>query len=232
MGTTLRALATDYDGTIATEGIVPETTLAALGALKARDFKLALVTGRILTDLASIFPRLDLFDVVVAENGASLYQPSSRHEELLAPPPPPSLLAELRARGVPFVEGRVVVATWDPHGPAADAAVAASRARAHVELNKGAVMILPLGCDKGTGVRAAAPILGVSLDEVVAVGDAENDLPFFDRCGRAVAVANALPEVKRRADLVTSGARGRGVEELAALLLDGGLLRTRTTRHS
>jgi hydroxymethylpyrimidine pyrophosphatase-like HAD family hydrolase len=187
------------------------------------------VTGRILDDLASVFPRLDLFDVVVAENGATLHRPSSREETLLAPAAPAALAAELRARDVPFVEGRVVVATWDPHGPAAEAALRASKARAHVVRNKEAVMILPLGCDKATGLRAALPLLGVRLDEVVAVGDAENDLPFLEACGRAVAVSNALLEVKARVDLVTSGARGAGVEELVERLLRGDLPRARAT---
>jgi hypothetical protein len=229
MGTTLRALATDYDGTIATDGVVTPTTISALEELRSRGFKLALVTGRILDDLASVFPRLDLFDVVVAENGATLHRPSSREETLLAPAAPAALAAELRARDVPFVEGRVVVATWDPHGPAAEAALRASKARAHVVRNKEAVMILPLGCDKATGLRAALPLLGVRLDEVVAVGDAENDLPFLEACGRAVAVSNALLEVKARVDLVTSGARGAGVEELVERLLRGDLPRARAT---
>ena len=226
----LRALATDYDGTIATEGAVPESTIAALAELRTRGFGLALVTGRILADLATVFSRLDLFDVVVAENGASLHLPASGEETLLASPPPTSLAAELRARDVPFVEGRVVVATWEPHGPAAEAALRASGARVHVSRNKEAVMFLPVGCDKASGLRAALPRLGASLDEIVAVGDAENDLPFFDVCGRAVAVSNALPEVKERADLVTTGARGAGVEELAERLLRGDLPRTRAVR--
>jgi hydroxymethylpyrimidine pyrophosphatase-like HAD family hydrolase len=227
---TLRALATDYDGTIATDGTVPPSTLAALEELRSNGFKLALVTGRIVEDLATVFSRLDLFDVIVAENGATLLRRGSREEKLLAPPPPAGLIEELRARDVPYVAGRVVVATWAPHGPAAEEALIASGARAHLSLNKGAVMVLPIGCDKGSGLRAALPELGVSLEEVVAVGDAENDLPFLHVSGRAVAVANALDEVKARADLVTEGARGAGVEELATRLLRGSLPRTRPAR--
>lgn len=230
MGTTLRGLATDYDGTIATDGTVPSATIEALAALRSRGFALAMVTGRLLDDLASVFTRLDLFDVVVAENGALLHRPARSEEILLAAPPPPALADALTERGVPFVAGRVVLATWDPHEAAAAEAVRASGAAAHIARNKDALMLLPHGCDKASGLRAALPLLGVSLDELVAVGDAENDLPFFDVCGRAVAVANALPEVKARADLVTRGARGAGVEELAALLLRGDLPRTRRHR--
>jgi len=42
--------------------------------------KLILVTGRELDDLIKVFPRIDLFDRVVAENGALLYRPATREE--------------------------------------------------------------------------------------------------------------------------------------------------------
>jgi hypothetical protein len=42
-------------------------------------------------------------------------------------------------------------------------------------------------------------------------------------CGLSVAVADALPAIRRRAQLVTAGENGRGVEELVAKLLNGDL---------
>ena len=89
-----------------------------------------------------------------------------------------------------------------------------------VILNKRAVMILPTGIDKATGLLAALDELGLAPRDVVGVGDAENDLAFLDACGRAVAVANALPAVKARADLVTAADHGAGVIELIGRLLD------------
>jgi len=44
------ALATDYDGTIAEDGVVAEATLEALRELKQSGRKLLLVTGRQLPD--------------------------------------------------------------------------------------------------------------------------------------------------------------------------------------
>jgi hypothetical protein len=52
------------------------------------------------------------------------------------------------------------------------------------------------------------------------VGDAENDHAFLSTCGVSVAVANALEMVKAGADLVTKGARGAGVEELIARIIE------------
>ena len=74
------AFATDYDGTLATDGHVAEPTLAALEGLKASGRKILLVTGRHLGDLQAVFPQTNLFDRIVAENGAVLYDPTSREE--------------------------------------------------------------------------------------------------------------------------------------------------------
>jgi len=94
------ALCCDYDGTLATRGKLPPETLAALERLIASGRRLVMVTGRELDDLQSVCPRLDLFEYVVAENGALLYHPATRTEKALADPPPKDFVATLRKRGV------------------------------------------------------------------------------------------------------------------------------------
>lgn len=81
------ALACDYDGTLATQGRVNAETVDALQHVLASGRKLILVTGRQLEDLLGIFPQVNLFERVVAENGALLYRPASREEKVLATPP-------------------------------------------------------------------------------------------------------------------------------------------------
>ena len=71
-------LATDYDGTLAQDGAVDAAACDALARLAATGRKLILVTGRELGELESVFPHLELFDRVVAENGALLLAPSTR----------------------------------------------------------------------------------------------------------------------------------------------------------
>ncbi len=86
-------LCTDYDGTLAHHGRVDETTLAALEELRVSGRKLVLVTGRELPDLQKVFERLDLFDLVVAENGALIYNPASRQERALVDAPSEQFVA-------------------------------------------------------------------------------------------------------------------------------------------
>jgi hydroxymethylpyrimidine pyrophosphatase-like HAD family hydrolase len=218
-----RALATDYDGTIAHDGRVDDATVAALRRLRPTGRQLILVTGRELTDLFNTFAHIDMFDRVVAENGAVLYDPVAKAVEVLAPSPPAPLVERLTAEGVPLSVGHSVVATVEPHEHAVLAAIRDFGLEWHVIFNKGSVMALPAEVTKATGLAPALAALGLSHEETIAVGDAENDQVFLRRCGLAVAVANALPTVKQLADVVTEGARGAGVAELIARWLDGDL---------
>jgi hydroxymethylpyrimidine pyrophosphatase-like HAD family hydrolase len=213
------ALATDYDGTLAHDGVVDAPTVAALDRLRASGRKLVLVTGRELDDLFATFAHCDKFDRVVAENGALAYHPDTQAVRLLTEPPPERFVAELRRRGVPLSVGRSIVATVEPHEVAVLEAIRELGLGWHVIFNKGSVMALPSGVTKATGLKPVLTELGLRPEQVVGVGDAENDHAFMSVCGCAVAVANALPAVKERADLVTAGARGAGVTELIDRLL-------------
>jgi hydroxymethylpyrimidine pyrophosphatase-like HAD family hydrolase len=226
------ALACDYDGTLAHSGAVSEETISALTYLRSSGRKLLLVTGRRLDDLQRIFPRLDLFDRVVVENGALLYRPETREEVPLSEPPPEPLVAALRAAGVaPLAVGRTIVATFTPHEATVLEAIRALGLEQQVIFNKGAVMVLPSGVNKATGLRAALLELGLSERNVVGVGDAENDHAFLSACECGVAVANALPLLKERADLVTAGDHGTGVVELVTRLVESDLADVPLPRH-
>ena len=214
------ALATDYDGTIADDGVVDKPTLAALERLRGDARRLILVTGRELSDLQRVMPRLDLFDLVVAENGALLYDPATHEQRALGDAPPAAFVERLRDLGVaPLWVGRVIVATWEPNEGNVLSAIHDLGLNLQITFNKGAVMVLPVGVTKASGLRGALAQLGVSPLNCIGVGDAENDLAFLDVCGLPVAVANALTSVKERAAFVTTGTRGAGVAELIDQLL-------------
>ncbi len=214
------ALACDYDGTIAHHGRVAPDVLDALGRVRRSGRNLVLVTGRVLPELAAVFPELDRFDRIVAENGAVLYRPASGETERLAAPADDRLVEALRARNVtPLSVGDCIVATWEPHEEAVLDAIRALGLELSVIFNKGAVMVLPSGIDKATGLTAALRDLGLSPRNTVGVGDAENDHAFLALCDCAVAVRNALPALQERADWVTGRDHGEGVIELADRLV-------------
>ena len=228
-------LACDYDGTIAHHGRVADETLAAFGRLRDTGRRLILVTGRGLQDVLAVCPRVDLFDRVVAENGAIVYCPATREEKLLGEPPPEPFVRALRERGVsPLGVGRVIVATWKPHETAVLEVIRDLGLELHVTFNKDAVMVLPAGLSKATGLAEALRELGLSPHNVVGVGDAENDHAFLRLCECRVAVANAVPMLKDGADWVTRHDDGAGVRELIDRLIAVDLrdLEPRLGRHA
>jgi len=213
------AFAADYDGTLAKDGRVDEATVGALEELKASGRRLLLVTGRHLPNLQEVFAKLELFDRVVAENGALLYDPASREQKVLAEAPKQDFLDALGAEGVRFDLGRSIVASWTPAEVRILKVIKRLGLDYQVIFNKGAVMVLPSGINKATGLRAALEELQLSPHNTVAIGDAENDHAFLSSSECGFAVANALPALKEKADIVTRGDHGAAVVELIEQLL-------------
>ena len=218
------ALATDYDNTLAFDGQVADATWDALDRLCESGRQVFLVSGRELDDLLAICPRIDLFTRVVAENGGVLYDPATRDRRLLAPPPPKEFVDAMRAKGVGHLGvSETLVATTKPYDREALDAIRELGLDLHVVFNGDAVMVLAPGVTKGTGLTAALEDTGLSPHNVVAVGDAENDHHLLALCEMAVAVNNALPMLKKNADMVTDGEHGHGVIELVNALLEDDL---------
>ena len=214
------ALASDYDGTLAHDSHVSEEAHAAIRRLKESGRKLILVTGREMPELESVFPEYKLCDAIVAENGALLVWPAEGREEVLGEPPPDAFLTEIVRRGVkPFSVGKVVFATWRPHESTILEVIQTLGIEHQIIFNKRAVMVLPSGINKATGLAKALKRMKVAASSVVGVGDAENDHAFLDSCAVAAAVENALPALKDRCDLVLSRDHGSGVAELVDRLL-------------
>jgi Cof subfamily protein (haloacid dehalogenase superfamily) len=71
------------------------------------------------------------------------------------------------------------------------------------------------GADKATGLATVAALLGVPLTEVLAVGDAENDVPMLIAAGVGVAVAGASPAARAAADRTLTGDLDELLDELS-----------------
>jgi hypothetical protein len=216
----LRAFASDLDGTLTASGTVSVDLLGAIVELRREGIAAVLVTGRTLTDLHTSFPGLaSRFDAVVAENGAVL-APGGAPARPLASPVSSALESALVARGVPVTRGEVLLACPAIHASTAVEEISRMGLDNQLYRNRGALMILPAGVSKGTGLIAAVTELGLSPHNAVAVGDAENDLALLDVAEIGVAVPNAVPSLLEHADLVLDRPDGGGVTDL----LTGSLL--------
>jgi hypothetical protein len=228
------AVAVDYDGTLATEGLVQAPTVGALEQLIASGRQCILVTGRMLRELLPLFPQAELCARIVAENGAVLYRPSTREQRLLAPQASTALADALRAKGVmPLDIGDSIIATVRPHEVTVMEAIRDLGLEHQVIFNRESVMILPPGINKASGLKAALEELKLSPHNVVGIGDSENDHALFQASELAVAVNSAVPTLREAADWVTMRPNGAGTAEamLALVADDMATHAKRLTRH-
>ncbi len=214
-----RAVALDVDGTIAQHDVLFPGILDALRRARASGLATLLVTGRTLGDLRATFPGLESeVSLVVAENGAVLSGPKG--VRLLAAPVDPALGELLDDGRVEWSAGAVLLACSAADELAVLGAVRHLGLDYQLVTNRGALMVLPAGVTKATGLLAGLAALGLSRHNTVGVGDAENDHSLLDACEIGIAAAGAVESLLARADLVLDGHDGCGVVGL----LDGALL--------
>jgi hydroxymethylpyrimidine pyrophosphatase-like HAD family hydrolase len=206
-----KALACDFDGTLAVEDRIGPSVREALERARMAGFRLLLVTGRTFFELTRVCDCLELFDAVVAENGAVLYYPGSAMIRDQGPPVAARFLADLDRRGVYFQVGRVIVGTARGDEAAVKEALAGAGVTRDIIYNRAALMLLPAGVSKGSGVLQALRFLELSPHDVLALGDAENDLPLFDACGFSGCPGDSVQAVRERADWVFPGGAGDGI---------------------
>lgn len=208
-------IALDVDGTLFDGAGVAPAALAALRDARAAGHVVMIVTGRRADSLAHVVAEvLPLCDTIVAEDGGVLVDLATGRSELLAPRIEPELVDALRAAGVTDLDvGQVAVGA--PRRFEADVRAVNERmdGTRTVLVNKGSVTLVPPGCDKGTGLLEARARLADPALEILAVGDAANDLPMFAVATIAVGVANSDDAVRATGIAITRAACGDGVAE-------------------
>ncbi|RLG23351.1 hypothetical protein DRN77_04725 [Methanosarcinales archaeon] len=156
-------------------------------------------------------------DVIIAENGAVIYDPANGTKILLG-----EGLEELRSA---FADAdyvnveEVIAATTIDHLEDVKAIIRRNDLSVDIELNRNDVMIMPKGINKGSGVAKAAEINGIRREHLACIGDAENDLRMFAVAGIRVAVANAVEDLKNEADIICNEPYGDGVKEFVESLV-------------
>lgn len=74
--------------------------------------------------------------------------------------------------------------------------------------NDNSIQISPRGCTKASGVARLAALLNVPQQQILCIGDAQNDISMIRYAGVGVAVQNACAELKACADYISAYAYG------------------------
>lgn len=219
-----RVMACDYDGTIASDGVISPAVARALGRVRESGRRLVLVTGRARAQLEPPPAGLELFDLLVLENGALLVEPGGGRETLLCPPVSPDLVALLSEAGVaPLHVGRALCGTSTERLGVVTEILRTLPLDLRISLNRNDLMIVPAGVDKGRGAAEALRRLGEGFGTCVAVGDADNDIPMLEAAACGVAVGHPTEAVRAVADAAFPLPDGEGVIRLADQLVDDDL---------
>jgi len=220
---TYRAIACDSDGTLVEDKTLTDKTRQALDRFKSAGGILILATGETVQQVTE-FPDLFRFDLVIAENGALLYWPQTKREKLLTGQNPDELIARLEAEDItPDTVGEVIVSCKPPKAERFASAVRSLEDGWTVIRNRDEVMVLPRGIDKATGLWLALTELDLQPDQIVGIGDGQNDVCMIQACGLGVGLKSADPAVNAAADLVLESGPGEAIVELVDRLLSGDL---------
>ena len=69
------------------------------------------------------------------------------------------------------------------------------------------------GIDKGSGFLESLKILEVDMNDAIAIGDSETDVPLFKVIKNSIAVSNSTENLKKLAKIITTKKSGEGVLE-------------------
>src|SRR5688572_2161113 len=201
----LAAVAIDYDGTIAVNGVFDPGARDAIAQLRLHGIAVVLVTGRRLDDLKRVAGTLGCFSAVVAENGAVLYFPESGRHTVIGHAPSLRLIEALLQRGVDIAVGDSVIETDAGRATSVLDVIRALEEPQILAFNRGRLMVLPPGIAKSTGLARVLSTLRLSIHNTIGIGDAENDHDLLDACEVGVAVAWGSPALRAVADEVIPG---------------------------
>lgn len=213
----VKAVAVDVDGTLADDSrSVSLEAVAALREIQGRGVHVMLASGNVLPIAYALSNYLGFKGPIIAENGGIVsYQqkmwtlgdsakPRQAYDYLRTKMAAERLFTDRwretevgLKREVSLEEVRRVLDGWD----------------VDVQTTGWAVHIMQKGMNKLVGVRKACELLSISISDVAAIGDSDNDERMITECGWGVAVGNAFDGTKKAASYVAKRMYGDGVVE-------------------
>ena len=218
-----KTFAVDIDGTITLngKGSIHLEALARLRSLKDEGHNVILVTGRSSVEgyLLSIFGGLT--HMAVGENGGCItYGDKIQHKMLGNKGECVHALATIQSRlDIEIKEKpvfpRMTEVVLERTFQIEEAQKIVDRENLNVILSDSGYgyHINSKSVNKGSGFLEAIKILDVDLNDVIAIGDSETDVPLFKIVENSIAVSNSTENLKKIAKIVTTKKSGEGVLE-------------------
>ena len=226
-----KTFAIDIDGTITLNGMgqIHLEALSRLRSLKEEGHNVILVTGRSSVEgyLLSIFGGLT--HMAVGENGGCISFGDEIQHKLLGNKGEcihalatiqAKLNAEVKEKPVfPRMTEVVLERTFDIEK--AQKVIDENNLNVVLTDSGYAYHINSKGVDKGSGFLEVVKMLDVDVNDAIAIGDSDTDVPLFKVVKNNIAVANSTENLKKLAKIVTTKQSGEGVLEGLDIILSG-----------
>ncbi len=215
----IKLIAIDIDGTITYKD--RRLDVAAVDAIRKAEsagLPVALATGNALCFAGAVSILLGTSGPIIAEDGGVILDKTNKRRHVLGS-------TEEADRGLDALRKEFdIEETWTSRmrlaGRTLERTITAEQAMEVfqeeglnlVAVDSGfAIHIRNPDVNKGGALREVASLLGISMEEIAAIGDAPNDVEMLEAAGLGFAPANSHESVKRANVRVTKGAHGEGV---------------------
>lgn len=229
-------IALDMDGTLLTsDDEVSEANRQAISEAMEKDVQVMLSTGRWLESCYSYAEDLRLNTYLITVNGGEIWTPTNQllERHLHAP----ELMEEMWEIGNDLGVFMWLVSTkevfherpqdftayeWLKIGYSSQDLQKLRMIREKLAPNNALeitnslptnIEVNPIGVNKANGLETVCKEMGLTMDEVMAVGDSLNDLKMIEQAGLGIAMGNAQEKVKQVADFITDTNDNDGVAQ-------------------
>jgi hydroxymethylpyrimidine pyrophosphatase-like HAD family hydrolase len=214
---TSQVLVFDYDGTLTMEnGFLPPLAQKLMWEVHEKRLALlGIVSGRQMDFLKQVNQAFGQpFSFLVAENGAVLYFSDSDELSIVGRDWSEKARVLFSKADFPIQFWEIIGSSPRENSGKITNLLKTNGLEAKLVPNKNSVMVCPPNVDKGEGVASAVSHFGeTSQILLTCFGDGENDVALFGPADVRVAVSNAVPQLKKIADVVTENEGIYGVEE-------------------
>jgi len=212
-----KAIAVDVDGTLTDKDLILDmNAVKALRSLKSMGLEIIICSGNVLPIAFAISRYVGARGPVVAENGGVIYY--NDEIRVLSRPDEAIRAFEYLRKRLPV--RRLFTDRWRESEVGFYQDVDVDEVRrilkdfdVLVESSGYAIHIMPNHITKMDGIRALEEMTGISPEEIIAIGDGDNDAAMIEGCGYGIALANASEKAKEKADYVTEKTYGEGFVE-------------------
>jgi phosphoglycolate phosphatase (TIGR01487 family) len=214
----IKALVCDVDGTITDrEKKIQTLGIECLRQVQDRGLIVMIASGNVLPVAYGLSQFIGLRSPVIAENGGVVSYEEKIYELHSHELPEKAFLRVQEV--IPGVE-RLFTDNWRRTEVALKRSTDLDKVRmalagwpVEIEATGFAIHLMEKGHGKMSGIRKACDILGISPEDVLAIGDADNDVGMLRGCGMSATVGNASPDAKKAARFEARRHHSEGVQE-------------------